>query len=570
MNQTDQTGVFPTAGEILGLIVDRLGSDSEILTSRTARRFFDGESIKDENQQELLVEFANQLVRTGIVPESAVLANEGRSVAEMIAIGLSNLGRQWNRLVSELESSTAAIADPIESAHAISRILIPDLALRIFGLLRLNGSRLGTDRVHEWMLPRGEEMVLRNHLTAAGLSRDDLASEMGVSDGSVDNWFDGNNSVSDSLLVELVDALASNQSSEDILEISGGIRREILAARLCALSVSVFGQDKTDEMVNTLLRLIGNIEVEVAGMDRPPIEEMCRAEIDCVIGGALDRGSGVLLRNIALLEKDPEWKEDLELATLDWKLQAQHLMVRLHRTGTAAGLAMDYESLFDQGVDGTGEKMPEVDREAMRAIQVMAPSMEWGRMRSSFPNFQGFVDLLKGHVEDYRNLAIRFPDSAYAHSQTGSMIGKLAEFLGDPNLVTEAIIECKIAAVMCPDWDLPNVEIGIILANHRRFEEALAELEESLHRMLKITPHFAYSRGYVLENLGRHKEALTDYEFVLDHSPDYAIALDGAARCAFLSSDHSLGMKYAKRARLRGETAAYDEWRGGRFRASTA
>ena len=212
MNQTDQTGVFPTAGEILGLIVDRLGSDSEILTSRTARRFFDGESIKDENQQELLVEFANQLVRTGIVPESAVLANEGRSVAEMIAIGLSNLGRQWNRLVSELESSTAAIANPIESAHAISRILIPDLALRIFGLLRLNGSRLGIDRVREWMLPRGEEMVLRNHLTAAGLSRDDLASEMGVSDGSVDNWFDGNNSVSDSLLVELVDALASNQS----------------------------------------------------------------------------------------------------------------------------------------------------------------------------------------------------------------------------------------------------------------------------------------------------------------------------------------------------------------------
>ena len=564
MRQIDTLAVFPSAGEILGTVVGCLASDNENLKSQTARRYFSGDSIKPENQREILSEFAATLVRDGIVPESEVLSGEGLAIADLIARGLENLSEQWNHLVSKLESSTSATARPVDSWFGITRILVPDLALRIFGLLRLVGTQAGPDSARVWMSLRGEAMVLRKHLTGAGLSREDLAAEIQVSDGSVDNWFDGRNPVSIGLFNDLVEVLASRQSTGNRQQATGEIRREIFFARIFNELVVVFGEEKSEEIVNTLTRMIAAIERDVAKMGRPPIQEMCRAEIDCVIGGALDRNSGVLLRNIALLEEDPEWKEDLKLATLDWKLQAQRLMARLHQAGTSAGLAMEYASLFD--TETGSNSLPEIDLEAMQAIDVIAPLMDWEGTSSDFPDFTRFIDRFRRYVDDYRRLAQRFPGSAYAHSQSGSMIGKLAEFLPDPGLVEEAIGECKIAAIMHPKWDLPNVEIGIILANHRRFDDAYVELEESLQRMQVATPHFAYTRGYVLENLGRYSEALADYEFVLSHAPDYAIALDGAAHCAFVVSDNKKGMRYAKKAHLRGESKAYTAWRNGEYR----
>ena len=63
------------------------------------------------------------------------------------------------------------------------------------------------------------------------------------------------------------------------------------------------------------------------------------------------------------------------------------------------------------------------------------------------------------------------PFDAQIHFHLGASLGQIGE-------VEEGTKECRIAAQLEPDWEIPKVEVGIILANAERYEEAMVSFSK--------------------------------------------------------------------------------------------
>ena len=137
------------------------------------------------------------------------------------------------------------------------------------------------------------------------------------------------------------------------------------------------------------------------------------------------------------------------------------------------------------------------------------------------------------------------------------------------DLIEEGLLECRLAAKLMPSWDGPAVECGIILANVRRYSEALAELTQAAEDLPHPTPHLCFALGYVLKSLSMFEEALGYFESVIDDRPEYALGLLNAARCAFAIGDKVKGRRYATAARVLGEPDEYNAWKSSRYTSKT-
>jgi len=180
------------------------------------------------------------------------------------------------------------------------------------------------------------------------------------------------------------------------------------------------------------------------------------------------------------------------------------------------------------------------------------------------------IEQLDGGINDRRLIVKRHPLSPQAHMELGSFLGMVGKQLSNREMINEGIDECKIAAAMCKDWDTPLVEPGIILMNAGYYDEALVELETAATKLPTTTPHLAVNRGYVLMQTKRYEQALNDFEYVIKIKPNYALALDYAAHCAFMVDDQVRGIKYAKEARKYGEPRTYNYWRKGTYKQQKA
>jgi len=63
-------------------------------------------------------------------------------------------------------------------------------------------------------------------------------------------------------------------------------------------------------------------------------------------------------------------------------------------------------------------------------------------------------------------------------------------------LIEEGIQECWIATKLDPKWDIPLVEIGIILINSGQNQAALEHLEAAVKTLPVMTTHLAVNLGY--------------------------------------------------------------------------
>ena len=95
----------------------------------------------------------------------------------------------------------------------------------------------------------------------------------------------------------------------------------------------------------------------------------------------------------------------------------------------------------------------------------------------------------------------------------------MGKHTGIRELVDQGLLECRIASGLCPAWDLPAVEWGIILTNFGAHQEALQELERVGRELPEPTPHWRFAVGYVLMELERFPEGLEHLEQVSGSGP---------------------------------------------------
>ena len=539
------------SGQIIGAVVKALDIDHEVLNSRTARRFFDGRSVHEHNYKQIFLALGEALVEGGIVPEPPVLRQYDANASYLIAVAINLIAARWDNLVATMQSNSGRTDDPGPAAVGFLRILTVELAVRVFALLRLAELAPDLPETPLWAQENGGGQLLRVLAGQANLTRGQLVEQLAVSETTVDNWMDGVHRPTPEHIAALADVLAGRIDSTTASQLEQGIRRQFAFAQLADLLVPLIGREQVLELSAALFRFIRLINESISKMEIPPISEAAIAYCDTVQHGTTDPSTHYLLRHLAELEPDSDWKKDILAATVPWDVSFQTVGVVNSVKRSAAGLA---QSIKDVAPDATYEG----EFEIFARLAARANNVDYDRFYHGDPSLM--IEIWEDGIATRRALVRDFPTNPDAHSHLGSFLGMVGKNLRNRDLIDEGITECKIAAALLPNWDNPRVEIGIILINYRAYDEALVELERAAELLPEPTPHLQFATGYALMQLSRHNAALSEFEAVIAARPDYALAYRYAADCAFELGNTRKGTSYAKTAHRLGEPAAYNAW----------
>ena len=563
---------YPYSGQIVGAVVKALDLDRSVpeahydyrsvLKGKTARRYFAGCSVNKYNHVEIFRSLGKALVTRGIVPVPTLFQEYDVSMPGVIAGAAGLAALRWDNLLATMQSHSATIENRGQATERFLRLVVVDLAIRVFALLRLAGMKPSRPETLLWAQENGGGKLLRRLTKSAGLTRNQLALRLDVSYTAVDNWLDGKNRPTPENIAALAKALAGRATNKRVQRLEQEIQRQFTLAQLADLLEPWIGRERVIELSTALVRFVWLISEDVRSMDRRPIEEAAGAEFDALRYGTADRSTHVLLRNLAQLEIDASWKRDILAATGDWGFLFQVVANQTSGNRFAAGLAQDAADVWNgrtarSGLDeppGTGDPA----QEALKQLGTETDDVEF-----HLGGVRNLGQLLEAGIARRRAIVRDFPLSGNAHYQLGSFLGMAGKRLARRDLVDEGITECKIAASLLPAWDAPAVEPGIILANVGAFEEAIHELSQAREELPEVTPHLLFVTGYVLMMLSRYTEALDHFEKVIAARPDYALASLYAARCAFTLGDKQKGLRYAKTARRFGEPDEYIAWSYG-------
>ena len=565
---------YPYSGQIIGAVVMALDLDRSVpeahydyrsvLKGRTAQRYFAGSSVNEHNHQGIFEALGEALVARGIVPIPPLFRQYNASTAVIIGMAIARAALRWDNLLATVQSHSPTIVDRGLAVDRILRLVVVDLALRVFAFLRLAGMEPPRPETPLWAQKNGGGELLRALVKSAGLTRNQLALRLSVSYTAVDNWLDGKNRPSAKNIAALAKALAGRVRDERAERLEQEIQRQFTLAQLADKVEPDIGRERIVDLSTALVRFVWLISEDVRAMDRRPIEETAGAEFDALWFGTADPSTHILLRNMAQSEADVRWRRDILAATGDWKFLFQVVANQTSGDRFAAGLAQDAADVWNGRPARSGLDEPpgagDTAQEALKQLGTETDDVEFDQ-----GGVRKLGQLLEAGIACRRAIVRDYPLSANAHYQLGSFLGMAGKWLVRRDLVDEGITECKIAAGLLPDWDAPAVEPGIILANIGSFEEALRELGQARSELPKATPHLMFVNGYVSMMLSSYEEALEHFEKVIAVRPDYALASLYAARSAFRLGDKRKGLRYAKAARRFGDPGEYIAWSNGAY-----
>lgn len=569
-SKNDLRDGLPYSGEIIGAVVKALDLDHGVLRGRTARRFFSGRPVSENSRAEIFAALGETTIKLGFVPKTVALERYGNPMSQIVGEAFETTSKRWDAMLAMLQGLSAPIHDRAIAVDGFLRLVVVDLALRVFASARLAGIDPPDAVTPNWAKVDSQQRILRCLVSNAGLTREQLADRLGISDTSVDNWLDGKVRPTRKNVTAIATALAKGSTDTKVRQLEHDILRHLALAHLTDLLAGVIGRTRVLDLSAALYRFANLITENVKGMQRPPIEQDPTAEVVALMYGTAHPSTIPLLEDLSSAETDRDWKRYIMAAAVSWDAAFQSISVEAGLPRTAAGLAQDIAEVSKTASNRTWE--PEDAYESDAAIEIRERLTRVISVDSTVRLIHGGPRALTRHWKDgivlRLNLVRDFPTNPEAHFELGSYLGKVGELSRRRDLVDNGINECKIASALLPEWDAPAVEPAIMLANVGAYEESLRELNWAKSVLPATTPHLHYCFGYTLMMLKRFEEALPHFEEVLKFKPDYVLALRDAAHCSFKLGDHKNGPRFAKRARKFGDPFEYDLWRRGTYSSS--
>ena len=86
------------SGRVLCAIVLALDIEDDVLDSRTARRFFAGESVNEHNRNQIFDAFGQALITRGLAPETLDDLPEDLPMATVVGMSAMMACGRWDRL----------------------------------------------------------------------------------------------------------------------------------------------------------------------------------------------------------------------------------------------------------------------------------------------------------------------------------------------------------------------------------------------------------------------------------------------------------------------------------------
>ncbi len=558
-----EQGPFPGlySRQILRAVIEALDlGEGHVLTRRTSRRFLGNSNPNGHNRREFFLALGQTLIDMGFVPDLEPHLPLAVPSARVYGDSIEFAAQRWDAFMSRIQSEGAWDVNVEDVGHLFVNLAAVDLGLRFFALRWITGIDTDLTGVPLWAEENGIGKILRSRLHETGLTRGQFAGRLGVSETTVDNWLDGRNWPGrehvDSLAVEF-----ARGDAEVAERLAAELRRQFALAKLCHGVAMTVGHEHVSVVVEAVAGLARDLFRHVG-------PRLLSAEERPVIGPALMMMgtefpmSPAILRYFAGGYPDGMWRDVILAAAVPWEVAFGLAMKKDGGSkSSAAGLAQDYLDVVAESDRAHAVSI----REAITLALV--PQLDAAIPRSPLPIPEvDPLDIWKEGIAVRRRLVERFPSSPDTHFQLGSLLGKVGQRTGVRKFVDEGLIECRIAFGLCPAWDAPGVELGIILTNFGLHQEALDELEQVAAELSEITPHWQFVTGYALTELERYVEGLEHLEEVVRLRPDYALAHPYAAHCAFRSGQGVKGLDYAKRARRLGDSTEFDAWERGEYR----
>jgi len=325
----------------MGSIVQAFKLEDAFLTGSTSSRFFNGESVNNHDLKEIYLALGKAIVSTGIIPNPPLFEKYDVSLPNIISASFARFFTKWDRLLAVLKSHSSPTFDSKRATTLILRLVIIDLTLRVFALYRLSNRPFSVSQPPMWATDNGAGKILRELLKKGGISREQLATRIEVSSTSIDNWFDGKIIPKPDNVSALARGFASLIPGESEQALKLQLTRHFGFFYLSNNISKIIGQEAVTNLVSSLYRMVWEITNNVKNMDRPPIEKVAGLEFEILRYGSDTKASHALLRNLALVEKDPEWKRDIIACTVSWSSRFQEITNECGLPKTAAGLAQD-------------------------------------------------------------------------------------------------------------------------------------------------------------------------------------------------------------------------------------
>ena len=546
------------SGRVLRAVVQSLDVQDEVLTNRTARRFFSGQHVDEHNRNQIFDALGQALITRGLAPETLEDLPETLPMASVVGMTLMMVCGEWDRLMAHIQACSGQTADVGEAVAQLLRLVVVDAALRLFVLVYLDLEGPPGSEPPTWALENGTGSILRQRLREAGLTRDHLAARLEVWPTSVDNWLDGKNRPSPENVAALARELASRERGGDAAALERSLNRQISLAAMADQMAASIGRDKLIELITKLTHFASALSqspelLQILG-DNP--RGIVR---NLIMLGSAGGSAADLLSWLADREPDPDWHWNLLAAIRFWDPAFEEVAMMHTGQRSASGLAQDISEVT--------EVFAEENRHIIEVLkQGLARHADFTKAPRADDNDPRFrLAELQGRIDQRRRLAERFPGNPLAHLQMGSFLGDLGIQFADRTLIDEGILECRIAAGLQPDWDAPAVQPASILVNFGEREAALRELEQAERNLPAPTPHLRFVKGYILMTLELYSESLLCLEAVIEERPNFAPAYDLAANSAFQSGEKTKGLRYAKGARMRGIYTEHRAWGSGAY-----
>ena len=496
---------LPTSGQIVGAVVKGLGIDDPALRSKTARRYFSGDPnkiIKESNKQSVLRSTARAFATLGLVPPWPE-DSEGEPLLRAIESALQIHAANWDALRSFLKPRMAQVfTSHLPMAWATyARLATIDLALRTAAYLHLAG--LPTNALTLLGLVKSDTKgrFLNEKRTSAGVSLESLASEVEVSDNTVDAWMYKAARPRDYYIPKIAKALASGEDISAVAAMTSEIRRFYWLCDVTGLLAQHVGTDAIGNMLGRLQQYAtaaySALESKLVPDDKMPLN-------DLFLYGVHSRLAEPLLSVLAAAELDHEWNEDLRYAGVDWKERVLTVILQIHESEVdTLNTEMDGQLLKDWDVSSP---------EAYAHYKLSYELQLRGR------TFEALDEVAKAAALD--------PLDPANHFTLGSMWGGIGAHTGDTALIERGFTECWLAVRLDPKWILPWTEVGWILINTGRNREAIDHLKAVPKECGPLDARYYAALGTAYRNLGRSPESLDAYERSLEIEPqDPNIAL---------------------------------------------
>ena len=570
-----KTYTVPLSGILIGTVVKEFRLQDPTLNDKTARRFFGGGRVSDRRRAEIVDALGHALTELHVFPLSGFLEHQGIDQGRVLGFAVAWYAQQWDRLAGYMRSTSASVERRDMAAAAYMRLVVIDLALRVSAGMWLAELPTPTEEPPIWAEESSGAKYLRQLLARCGPSaptRDQLAEYLDVSYNTVDSWLDSGARPSPANLSNIANVLGQRIEGLETDILRRDLQFHYALSHICDLLSLHLGRETVMDLAAALTRFISRNLDGLRKNSRLPPEAAAQAQLILLVLGTRFVSSEFLLKALWRNETDPLWRTDLMAASKPWHLRLTYVMQNIGSMEGAVQVAQDQfsisqeeaESLVQESVrsllaDPTRFQNPHIsDLESMNFVRVRGDAkFSAGNRMIQYSQARSEGDLQTALVHIRRAVELQ-PESAEYHFHLGATLGMAGEF-------EDGIHECWIAAQLDSSWELPGVEIGIILLNADRNDEALEHLESIAQGQPSLSAHLAFNLGAARYRRGMYGKALEALSTVISTEPSHARALDMAAHCAFLEGDPRLGRQLAKRAYDLGQPETYREWKAGEF-----